>query len=84
MLALLIVATIVDLLLAALLIAVSVLFGGELSAVTIWTAGLIACVAAPLVGFGLRAFSKPGTGVLVALLPPIIAALLSSGIVPGY
>jgi hypothetical protein len=61
-----------------------VLLGAPLSAVTVWTVGLIACIAAPLVGFVLRALSKPGTGVLVALLPPIIAALLSSGIVPGY
>jgi hypothetical protein len=40
MLGLLIVATIVDLVLATLLIGVSVLLGTALSAVTIWTAGL--------------------------------------------
>jgi|HubBroStandDraft_4_1064222.scaffolds.fasta_scaffold1756388_1 hypothetical protein len=57
MLGLLIVATIVDLVLAALLAGVSVLLGP--SAVTVWAAGRIACIAAPLVGFVLRAFSKP-------------------------
>jgi hypothetical protein len=75
-LGLMIFATIGDLLLAVLLIAVSgFIFGvhegmaGDPTAVAIWSTGVIACLVAPIVGFVFRAKQKPGTGVLVAIVP---------------
>jgi hypothetical protein len=84
MLALLILAAIVDILLAALLIAVSGFIfgghegmGGDPSAVLVWSAGMLACVGAPIAGFVLRAYRKPGLGLLIALVPPVGALMLS-------
>jgi hypothetical protein len=78
MLALLILAAIADLLLAVLLIAVSGFIfgghegmGGDPSAVLVWSAGLLACVATPIAGFVLRAYRKPGIGLLIAIVPPV-------------
>ena len=76
MLALLILAAIGDLLLAALLIAISGFIfgahegmGGDPTAVAIWSAGLAACLATPIAGFVLRAYRKPGIGLLIAAVP---------------
>ena len=81
MLALLVLATIFDLLLGALLIAVSgFVFGahegmaGDPSAVAAWSIGLAACVVAPIAGFVLRR-RNPGLGVLVAIVP-VLGALV--------
>ena len=92
MLVLLILAAIVDTLLGVLLVAVSgFVFGpgpessnGDPAAVTSWTVALIGCVAAPVAGFILRGYGKPGIGVLVALAPPAVALLLSSGVYHPY
>ena len=89
--AVLILATLVDLALAALLIGVSgFLFGsgpesvhgGTLLAVA-YTAGVIACVAAPVAGFLFNARGKTGAGLLVAWLP-VAGALLALAIPAPY
>jgi hypothetical protein len=80
MLIALILAAILDLALAALLVAVSgFIFGGgpegmhgELSAAAIWWVGFIACLAAPVAGFVLRGHKLGGWGVLVAFVPPAV------------
>ena len=85
MIALLILASIADFLLTALLIGVSgFVFGGgpeggdgELSGVAVWSIGLLACIAAPIVGFVFRMYGKPGIGVIVAWLPPAGALLIA-------
>ena len=84
MLALLIFATIGDLLLAVLLVAVSGFIfgshegmGGESSAVALWSAALAACLAAPITGFVLRAYRKPGVGVSIAAAPIIFGLFLA-------
>ena len=84
MLAFLILAAIVDILLAVLLIAVSGFvfgshegMGGDPSAVLVWSAGLLACIGAPIAGFVLRAYRKPGMGLLVAIVPPVGALILA-------
>jgi hypothetical protein len=76
LLVLLILASIVDILLAVLLIAVSGFIfgghegmGGDPSAVLVWSAGMVACVGTPIAGFVLRAYRKPGIGLLVAIVP---------------
>jgi len=92
MAALLIVASLVDGLLAILLVAVSgFVFGGgpegmsgDVSGVVIWIAAFTACIAAPVGGFVLRGLGRPGPGVLVALLPLVFALLLTSGVVHPY
>ena len=74
----LILATIVDIALAALLVAISgFIFGGgpegmhgEASAAVIWVAGFISCFAAPIAGFVLRTHKLAGWGVVVAFIPP--------------
>jgi hypothetical protein len=83
-LGLLIFATIGDLLLAVLLIAISGFIfgdhegmGGDPSAVAIWSAGLAACLAAPIAGFVLRAYRKPGIGLLIAIVP-MVGALVAT------
>jgi len=90
---LLVLASIVDVLLAALLIGVSgFIFGGgpegshgELSGVAMWGLGLFACIAAPILGFVLRSYGRPGIGALIAWLPPIGALLLTFGVFdPAY
>lgn len=82
--AVLIVATIVDLALAALMIGVSgFIFGsGPESAhsgtllLVAYMAGVIACVAAPVAGFILHRHAKTSAGLLVAWLPPAGALLM--------
>jgi hypothetical protein len=82
MLIALILAAILDLALAALLVAVSgFIFGGgpegldgELSAAAMWWTGFIACLAAPVAGVVLRARELGGWGVLVAFVPPAVGA----------
>ena len=91
MTALLVVASIADFLLAVLLIALSgFVFGGhegmsgDPSAVAAWAGALAACVAAAIFGFALRAYGRVAIGVAIALLPPLAALVLSSGILHPY
>jgi hypothetical protein len=79
----LVVATVADGLLAALLVGVSgFLFGGgpqsthagPLWAVTYFTA-VVACLVAPIAGFILNKRGKSGLGLAVAWLPPAAALL---------
>ena len=87
MLVLLVLAAIVDASLAVLLVAVSgFVFGpgpessnGDPAAVISWTVALIGCIATPIAGFILRAYRMVGIGVLVALVPPLVALFLTSG-----
>jgi hypothetical protein len=82
---LLILATIIDLLLAALLIGVSgFVFGGgpegghgEISGVTTWSLGMLMCAGRPIAGFVLRARKQPGTGIAIARLPPLGVLLIT-------
>jgi hypothetical protein len=92
MLILLVLAAILDALLGVLLIAVSgFVFGpgpessnGDPAAVVSWTVALIGCIAAPIAGFVLRAHRMAGIGVLVALVPPVVALFLASGVYHPY
>ena len=85
MILLLILATIVDLLLAALLIGVSgFIFGGgpegghgEINGVLMWSLGMLASIGCPIAGFVLRARGRPGTGIMVAWLPAFGALLIA-------
>jgi len=88
---LLVVATIADLALAALLIAVSgFLFGsgpesthaGSLVAAGYITA-VVSCVVAPIAGFALHRRNKSGIGVAAAWLP-VAGALVAMAIPPPY
>ena len=89
--AVLIIATIVDVALAALMVAVSgFLFGpgpesmhGGALLTAVYTAGVIACLAAPVAGFVFNGRGKSGAGVLVAWLPPA-GALLALAIPAPY
>ncbi len=82
MLVTLILATIVDLALAALLVAVSgFIFGGgpegghgDLAGAVVWIAGFASCLAAPAAGFVLRSRGRAGWGILAALVPPATGA----------
>jgi hypothetical protein len=86
---LLVVATIADLALAALLVAVSgFMFGGgpeSMHAGSLASAGyvvaVIGCVAAPVAGFVLNRRGKSGVGLLAAVLP--IAGALVASMVPA-
>ena len=77
MLVTLIVATIVDVLLAAFLVAISgLIFGpgpesanGEPTAVALWIAGLLFCLIAPLAGFIAGRRGLAGWGVVIACAP---------------
>jgi|HubBroStandDraft_1064217.scaffolds.fasta_scaffold131137_2 hypothetical protein len=79
MLVALILATIVDLSLAALLLAVSgLIFGdgpedlhGEFWSALYWWIGLALCLVAPVVGFAARRRGRTNLGVLIGLLPPV-------------
>jgi hypothetical protein len=83
MVILLILAALINLLLAALLIAVSgFIFGGgpegghgELDGVVMWSLSMLASIGCPIAGFVLRSKGMPGTGVVVAWVP-LLAALL--------
>jgi hypothetical protein len=85
MIVLLILATVVDLLLAALLIGVSgFIFGGgpegghgEITGVLMWSLGMLMCLGCPIAGFVLRAKRQPGSGVAVAWLPPLGALVVA-------
>jgi hypothetical protein len=87
----LIVAAIADIALAALMVAVSgFLFGsgpesahGGALLAFVYTAGVIACVAAPIVGFVFNRRGKAGVGLIVAWLPPA-GALLALAIPAPY
>jgi len=83
-LALLILAAIVDLLLAALLIGVSGFIfegheglAGDPSAVLAWSTGLLACIVMPIAGLVLRAYRKPGLGILIAFGPLVGAFVVT-------
>ena len=90
-LALLVLATVIDLAVAALLVAVSgFVFGaGPESAhggplmLTAWIAMLIFCLAAPIAGFAARAYRRADAGAVVAWLPPLLA-LIALVIKPPY
>ena len=82
----LVLATVIDLAIAALLVAVSgFLFGSGPEGLragaaveVIYAAGIIACVAAPIVGFTLNGSGRVAPAQFVAWLPPIgaLAALV--------
>ena len=83
---LLILATVVDLGLGVLLIGVSgfvfgpgpeSIRGGGIVAAG-WTAMVVFCIAAPIVGFVMNYFRKPVGGILVAWLPPVIALVVAA------
>jgi hypothetical protein len=80
----LIVLSVVDALLALLLIALSgFTFGyheglhGDPSAVAVWSGALAACVGAPTAGFVLRNRGKVEIGILIAAVPTVSAFLLA-------
>ncbi len=84
--ALLIAAATVDVLLAALLVAISgfvfgpgpeSMHGGPWVAAG-WTAMVAGCLIAPVIGFVMRAYRRPAGGILVAWLPPAGALILSA------
>ncbi len=89
--ALLIVAALVDLGLAVLLMAVSgFLFGGgpesmhaEALVMAAYVAAILACIMAPIAGFGLNRRGKAGFGLAVAFMPPA-GALAALAIPPPY
>jgi hypothetical protein len=88
---LLVIATIADLALAALLIGVSgFMFGSgpeSMHAGSIWavlyTGAVIACIAAPIAGFILNRRGKTGLGLALAWLPPA-GALVALAIPAPY
>jgi hypothetical protein len=87
--ALLVIAAIADLAIAVLLVAVSgFLFGGGPEsmhagalALTGYIAAVIACIAAPFIGFFLKRRGKEAFGLVVAWLPP--AGALAALMVPA-
>ena len=87
----LIIAAIVDVALAALMIAVSgFLFGagpesmhGSVLLTAAYGTGVIACVAAPIAGFVFNSRGKTGAGMLVAWLP-VLGALIALAIPASY
>lgn len=89
---LLIIGAIADALLAVLMIALSgFIFGGPPEGMAgapsdeaAWVGELIACVAAPILGFVLRRHGKPSVGLLIVWLPPAAALVLSSGVIHPY
>ena len=83
--AVIILAGLADWALAALLIAVSgFLFGAGpesghegIAAAIAWGAMVIACVTAPLAGFVLANRGRPGGGIVVAIVPLVVAAVVT-------
>jgi hypothetical protein len=83
------IAAVIDLALAALLIGVSgFLFGsgpesmhGGGLLLAAYSAGVIACVVAPVAGFVFNGRGKTGAGILIAWLPP--AAALAATMLPA-
>jgi len=92
MLALLVLASIVDALLAILLVAVSGFIfgggpesmGGDPAGAAAWSIAFVVCIGAPIAGFVLRRHAKPGIGLLTALIPPVAALVLASGVIRPY
>ena len=92
MTALLMLAAIVDALLALLLLWVSGFVfgggpegsGGDPSSVAAWSGAVAACIGSPIAGFILRAYQRIGLGLAIALIPPLGALLLTSGILHPY
>lgn len=82
---LLILGSIVDLLLAALLVGVSgFVFGGgpaggygEITGVVMWSFGMLVSLLCPAAGFVLRGKGQPGAGASVAWSPPLAALLVT-------
>jgi hypothetical protein len=80
---LLIAATALDVALAALLIAISGFIigsGPESMRAGGWgaialTAAVMTCLAAPAIGFAMRAYKRPAGGILIAWLPPVAALI---------
>ena len=79
-----IIATVVDLALAALIVGVSgfivgsgpeSMHGGKVAEAAI-AAAVIGCLLAPIVGFALRSYGRPVGGIMIAWLPPAVALLL--------
>ncbi len=86
MLALLVIAAIIDVGLAVLFIAVSgfIIGGGpeslnNLSSTSAWGAALAFCLAAPMLGFILRRRGFPCAGATVALVPAMLGLILALG-----
>jgi hypothetical protein len=86
MLALLVIATVADLGLAILLIAVSgfIIGGGpealhNVASTAAWAGALAACIVAPAVGFILRRRGSPNAGATVALVPAMLGLILALG-----
>jgi hypothetical protein len=87
MLAFLVIATIVDLGLAGLLVAISgFIFGGgpeglsgDFGAAAAWTAAFIGCLAAPAAGFILRRRGYPGAGAAAAFVPVLLGLTMAFG-----
>jgi hypothetical protein len=83
MLVLLITASVIDGVLALLLVAISgLIFGGgpeglngEVSAVILWTIGFVWCLVAPVIGFWLRRAGRVKVAAIVALMPLPVALL---------
>ncbi len=90
--ALLIAATVADLGLAALLIAVSGFIfgggpegqGGALPSAAAWSAAFLACLAAPPAGFVLYRRGQDGWGVVIGWLPPIAAVVVAFAPINPY
>lgn len=90
--AMLVLATVADLALAALLIGVSgFVFGGgpegmrgEFWAATGWIAAFVICLAAPVIGFLLMRRAQPALGVLVGWLPPIAGVAITFAPINPY
>jgi len=89
--AVLILATIADLAVALLLVAVSGFVVGtgpesmhaDSVMVSAWVAIVIFCLAAPVGGFVLRVYRRPGTGAVLAWLPPLVV-LAAVSLPPPY
>jgi hypothetical protein len=85
MILLLILGTIADLFLAALLVWLSgFVFGGgpegghgEIDGVLMWSFGMLLCLGCPLAGFVLRARRQPGSAAAIAWLPPLGALIVT-------
>ena len=81
---LLLLATVIDLALAALLIGVSgFIFGsgpesghGGMWAAILFVSAIIACVVAPVAGFVLKRRGNIGVGLLLAWVPPVVGVLV--------
>lgn len=90
--AMLILGTLVDLALAALLIGVSgFIFGsgpegmdGAIWSAIAWTGALVACLGMPIAGTVLFRRGRPGFGAFISWLPAIIGAVLAFARINPY